>query len=149
MSRESDFTSELSQLASFVTSIKPCGSTEHEAIEVLYQAVMEQPDLDMLVIIAAQPANTPIETHILREQKGKAYWRGSKFEEEVDAELECRLVMSRGIPINCLYVGDEENAAKGYFEDISRESGGRTHQFRKENGKDMADALFEMVTSVL
>lgn len=151
LKQESAFTSDPTQLSEFIKSIERCGGHGHEAIEVLYHQVREEPQTDELIIFTDARPNSPEETRRNREEKGRDYWKGTEFEDEWDAELECREVMARGIPISCLYVGDQDDndSARHYFENVCRESGGVFSQFKNNSRGEMVEALLRMLTAAL
>ena len=116
-----------SSLRSFMNNINVQGGLGNEAIEIgLWHANTEDEiqSISQVILIGDRPANEEEKIKSYRNKyNGEAYWSKTKFKNPTFYKHELNKLKNKKIPIHAFYV---DILAKENFEEISRETGGRS-----------------------
>lgn len=135
----SEWSSNHSSLQSFLQSVKVKGGWGNEAIEIALQhayleidayADTDQPVTQVILIGDAAP-NTEEEVDFKRQERGEAYWAGTKYAAKTHYETELDKIKSKRVPVRAFFIKSEGSSAaakaktkatKTAFDHISRTS---------------------------
>jgi hypothetical protein len=125
--QSSPFSNNAADLITFLSSVEASGGQGREAIEVLYNHIVNvESNVDQLIVIGDAPGNAM--SNIIsnrRPEKEATYWSNTKYSKMLDPDQLIQALVVRRIPVHSFFISNGTNTVRNYFKQVSTQTQGQ------------------------